>query len=290
MEHIASSVLALVIGHVIGIGIGLTGIGGGALIQPALIHLLGVPPVYAVGTGLLYAFVTKIFGTVAHFRLGTVDRRIGSYVLIGSVPGVLLSSRTINVLVRQSNPIRVNAFVQIGMGIVLLVTCVALMVERHFANRSGPQSSRRQQNLQRTDDGYPHSASGRAMGDSTFSGKRKLLGIVSGLIIGALVGATSIGGGVLIIPVLMFFFEAKPDQAVGTSIMISVVLAIFGGAVYLVEGHLVFRTALMMCIGSPLGVIMGSHWAVKLPDHVLRTVIIVVVAVSGISLFFGLPH
>ena len=290
MEHLANLVLALVVGHVIGIGIGLTGIGGGALVQPALIHLLGVSPVYAVGTGLLYAFVTRIFGTAAHLRLGTVHKRIGGYVLIGSVPGVLLSARTINVLVEQYNPTRVNTFVQIGMGIVLLVTCVALLVERHFANRSGLQSSSHQRDLQRTDGGYSHSASGRVTGDSTFSGRRKALGIVFGFVIGALVGATSIGGGVLIIPVLMLFFEAKPDQAVGTSIMISVVLAILGGAVYLVEGHIVFRMALMMCIGSPLGVIMGSHWAVKLPDHVLRTVIIVVVAVSGISLFFGLPH
>jgi len=283
MEHIASSVLALVVGHIIGIAIGLTGIGGGALVQPALIHLLGVPPVYAVGTGLLYAFVTRIFGTAAHFRLGTVHKRIGGWVLIGSVPGVLWSSRTINVLVEHYNPTRVHTFVQIAMGIVLLVTCVALLVERHFANRSGLQSSRRQQNVQ-------PSASGRVMGDSTFSGKRKVLGIVMGFVIGVLVGATSIGGGVLIIPVLMLFFDAKPDHAVGTSIMISLVLAVLGGAVYLVEGHIVFRTALMMCIGSPLGVIMGSRWAVKLPDHVLRTVIFVVVAGSGISLFFGLPR
>jgi len=293
MENMANLVLALVLGHVIGIAIGLTGIGGGALVQPALIHLLGVSPVYAVGTGLLYAFVTRIFGTAAHFRLGTVQKRIGGYVLIGGVPGVLLSSRAINVLVEQYNPTRVNTFVQIAMGIVLLVTCVALVVERYLANRSSlqePEGLSQNGGRRTKGEGSPQRGeSGRVTGDP-LSGKRRVLAIVFGFVIGGLVGATSIGGGVLIIPVLMLFFEAKPDQAVGTSIMISLVLAILGGAVYLVEGHIVFRMALMMCIGSPLGVIMGSHWAVKLPDHVLRAVIIVVVAVSGISLFFGLPH
>ena len=65
----------ILVGGVIGVAIGVTGIGGGALIQPALVYILGLTPVEAVGTGLLYATITKIGGVFGHVKQNTIRVR-----------------------------------------------------------------------------------------------------------------------------------------------------------------------------------------------------------------------
>jgi len=274
--EILSLVPDILVGFLIGIAIGMTGIGGGALIQPALIHILGVAPVPAVGTGLLYAMLAKTWGTLSHYRLKTIRVRRAVYFLVGSVPSVLVASSVVNYLFQSYDTSSVNANIQIVMAIALLVSASVLIVKVVPGNGKSEDV-----------------AGGRTYleGDRTpLPPRKKTIAIAAGVIIGGLIGATSIGGGVLIIPALMLFLDANPSQAVGTSIAISVVLSALGGIVYLLNGNIVLLTMALMALGAFPGVLIGSRLAVRLPDTVLKVIVIVMVAGSGISLLFGIGH
>src|SRR5947209_2033625 len=81
---------AAVVGVIVGLLVGLTGMGGGPLMTRLLILVLGVRPLTAVGTGLVYSVITKAVGTAVHSQQGTVDRNIAFRLAYGSVPGALL--------------------------------------------------------------------------------------------------------------------------------------------------------------------------------------------------------
>lgn len=274
--EIVNLVPDVLVGFLIGIAIGMTGIGGGALIQPALIHILGIAPVPAVGTGLLYAMLAKIWGTWSHYRLKTIRVRRAFYFLVGSVPSVLVASSIVNYFFQSFDSPRLNANIQIIMAISLLISATVLLVRTLPSNGKSEDVGMARTYLE---------------GDrSPLPQRKKVIAIVAGVTIGALIGATSIGGGVLIIPVLMLFLDANPSQAVGTSIAISVVLSALGSIAYLLNGNIVVLTVALMALGAFPGVLIGSRLAVKLPESVLKIIVIVMVAGSGISLLFGIGH
>src|SRR5262245_62333169 len=90
--------LLLSLGLFVGTLVGLTGVGGGALLTPLLILVVGVRPVIAVGTDLAFAAVTKIVGAWQHTRHGTSDKRLVLYLEVGSVPGAIFGARLVCVL------------------------------------------------------------------------------------------------------------------------------------------------------------------------------------------------
>jgi uncharacterized protein len=255
-------VLSLVTGLFIGFAIGMTGIGGGVLIQPALIQVLGIEPVLAVGTGLVYAVLTKAWATVSHLRLGTVRKRRVLYFLLGSVPGVVFASRLVNVLLKQNDPAAVNSALQSVMGAVLLFTALAMAF-------SGGNRERVCQ----------------PAGTGPFPAGKKVMAAGLGFVIGVLIGGTSIGGGVLIIPVLLTFLDCDARQAVGTSIAVSVFLSLIGGAVYAFYGNFVLQTSLLMALGSLPGVHFGARLSTRMNEKTLRIIVMALVAFSGVSLF-----
>jgi uncharacterized protein len=254
--------LTVGVGFSLGFAIGMTGVGGGALIQPALIHILNISPVDAVGTGLVYAVITKIGGTLSHLKLKTVSKSRAGYLLLGSVPGVLAASQSINYFTQTFDETQVDATLQIFMGIVLLFTAGILILQLIFSRGTAQQAP------------------------EALSRRDKLIGVGAGFLIGVLIGATSIGGGVLIIPVLMLFLNSDAKGAVGTSIAVSCLLSLLGGAVYLLHGNIVLATVAFMAIGALVGVFLGSRLTVKISDRWLRIIIIFIVIFSGISLFF----
>jgi uncharacterized membrane protein YfcA len=262
-------VLHVVLGFVIGAFIGMTGIGGGVLVQPALIHLLGVAPVPAVGTGLAFAFLVKAGGVLSHIRLKTTCTRRAGLFLAGGVPGLLVSSVTINRLIRTLDSARVNEAVNVGIGSVIGLAAIVLALEAFMARGKADESL------------VPPATADR------FQSRRPVLGIVAGAVTGALVGATSIAGGILTLPALILLLGAHPKQAVGTSILISLILAAIGGSVYFAGGNLLPRTALLMFVGGLPGVVFGSRITVRISVSYLRLILIIMVTLCSASFFTG---
>lgn len=264
--------IRIIIGLFIGTIIGMTGIGGGALAQPALIHVIGIAPVPAVGTGLLYAMVTKVVGTVSHFRLKTIRVRLAFYFLVGSIPCIWLTSHLINQIFRDFDSSMVNASVQFAIAISLMATAVVLIVRMLFSSDKQTGTGVERTYLEGNRSPLPF--------------RRKVTAALAGAIIGIIMGATSVGGGAFIVPALIILLNISASQAAGTSIAISVVLAALGGTVYLMNENVQLLTVVLMSIGSLPGVLLGSRLSVKIPDKILRNIVILMVAGSGLSLLF----
>ncbi len=259
----------ILLGIVIGMAIGMTGVGGGALVQPALIHIVGLSPVLSVGSGLAFALITKMSGLLAHLKLKTINSSLTFYCAIGSIPGVLLSSKVIAYLINNFDEKSINTHLQLVMAYVLLITAGVTILQMIYRKEKLQQN--RTPNNKKT----------------VLNFQRKFNCIGSGFLIGILIGGTSLGGGVLIIFYLMVFLNAPTLESIGTSIAISLIVSSFGAVVYIYGGFVDFQTTIFLSIGSIPGVYVGSIIAVKIPEKILKIILICIIIVSGISLFFG---
>src|SRR5271163_3723990 len=131
MPVIAAKIL---VGFVVGVLIGLTGVGGGVLLLPVLIYGLGYPPIVAVGSDAVFNFFTKIPAGLLHLSKGTVRRKVVIALAIGSVPG---STCGVAVLthIRRLHGNGVNDFIKVAIGILLIVIPLLLLLQRRIEER-----------------------------------------------------------------------------------------------------------------------------------------------------------
>jgi hypothetical protein len=257
----------LLIGLTLGFLIGMTGIGAGILIVPALIFVSRIEPAMAIGTALLFALLTKLFGAFEHWKLGSVDKETSLYFILGSIPMVLGVSFLVNILKKIIPEDDFNLYIKIIITSMLFVVCVYLIWDSFKKN-------------QRTN----------FRSDDPLTRIQKAKGAALGGVVGAIVGATSIGGGVFMIPILTGVFNLSAQRVVGSSIIISVILSLVGSGVYLIYGNVNIPVAILMVIGSLPGVRVGSRVSHKIPEIVLRRVITGLAVFSFISMLVGIEH
>lgn len=258
------------IGLLIGALIGLTGAGGGSLMTPIMILVLGVKPLIAVGTDLAYGAVTRIVGGAAHFRQGSVHRRTALLLATGSVPatilGVALTSR-----IDRANPDFVNVFLLRSIAWALIVVAIVLFLKPlilRFGERRAPNPG----------------GEWRDRLEERGSRKRWLLPAV-GAAIGFLVGLTSVGAGSLVIVVLLLLYPRwQSKDLVGTDVFHAAILTSAASAAQLFAGHINVPMALWLLVGSVPGVIIGSRLTIGFPDQLFRMTIASVLLVSGAKL------
>jgi uncharacterized membrane protein YfcA len=262
--------IRLVIGLIIGVVIGMTGVGGGVLVMPALTAILGLPASLAVGTASLYAFLTKAYAVFEHHRLKTIQWGVSLLFLGGAIPGAVVASLVVLRLANQSNAAAVQAFQGTLKNIIAwaMVMAAAMLIYNLFV--AGKKKS----------GDNPTSQGG-------LSGSKKIIGLLCGLVVGILIGATSVGGGVLVIPLLVMFFSLNARQTVGSSILIAVVLTLITSLLYSKGGNLDYVTAICMWLGSLGGVFVGSRLAVKVPNRALHATVVVVICVATALMFIG---
>jgi len=235
-------------GFLVGALVGLTGMGGGSVMTPVLILLFGVHPVAAVGTDLLFAAVTKATGTRVHAYRGNVDWRIVAFLAAGSIPGVLA---TLAVMARVPVHSHILAHtVTVAIGVVLLIAAAGLLferrVERLTASLLGDQRS------------------------ITPAGTRRLTAGL-GLLLGIVVTLTSIGAGAAGIVVLRQLYPGMlAARLVGSDLAHAVPLTLLAGSGHWLVGDIQWRLLLSLLIGSLPGVIIASRFAHRIPDHILR--------------------
>ena len=261
MELLEFQPLIALGGLVIGILIGMTGIGGGALMTPFLI-LMGVQPVVAVGTDLVQMTVTKLFGGWQHHRQGTVDYRLVLFLALGSVPGALAGVGLL-VFLRDIEGVSIDALVTRVLGAMLILVALVLLLRARFV------------------------ASGRwqvGNGNARLSARRKLLLPLLGGAIGLLVGVSSVGGGTLFIVALTLLFHMKMAKVVGTDVVHAAVLSAAAGVAHIGAGNIDFGLAGNVLIGSIPGVLFGSRMAIHLPDNRLGMAVATVLLLVGVWL------
>ncbi len=262
---ITEIVLRLMLGTVIGFCIGLTGVGGGVLVLPALTLILRIDPITAVGTTTLYAFLTKITATIHHCKLKTIDWSISTRFLIGAVPANIITAIWVS---SQGEDLH---FKRVLMRFIVGVVFFSVfMMVFNMITRARPKVVEKEREL------AEHIQEKKVV--------RIELCILLGAICGGLIGATSIGGGVLIVPLLIILFDLATSRTVGTAIFIAFILTMITALIYGTRGAQDYTTAIIMAVGSLSGVYYGSKLSVKMPELFLRAIVVVLVLVAAIMM------
>jgi uncharacterized protein len=250
--------LVTLAGAFVGFVVGLTGMGGGALMTPILVLLFGVEPLTAVSSDIVASMIMKPIGGGVHWKRGTVNRGLVKWLVMGSVPsaflGVLLLRKLGSGAGLQSN-------VKLALGVALLIVSVGLILRPLLAARKKP-------------------------GESLLPLVVKPLPtLLIGILGGVVVGLTSVGSGsLMIILLLMLYPRLKLSELVGTDLVQAVPLVTSAALGHLLFGDFKMSLTASILIGSVPGVFFGARFSSRAPDTVIRPSLIVVLVVSGLKL------
>jgi uncharacterized protein len=240
-------------GFAVGAIVGLTGVGGGSLMTPLLVLMFGIHPATAVGTDLLHAAITKAGGTYVHAKHGRVEWRITFLLAAGSLPAAVL---TLFGLHHFTHEIGGSKIITTTLGVALLLTAAALALRTYLLRLSKAQS--------------PH------------AGRHPAYTILTGAVLGVLVSVSSVGAGALGITALFFLYpQLKASRIVGSDLAHAVPLTLVAGLGHWLFGSVDMTLLLSLLVGSLPGIYLGSHFAGRVPETMLRFLL------AGILLLVG---
>ena len=255
----ADILLMLSAGLITGFLIGLTGMGGGALMTPFLLAVMKFDPVLAVGTDLAFAAITKMMGGVGHHKESKISFKPVLWMATGSIPASILGSQFI--LRQTDNSYLIEEFLPDLLGWTL-VTVSIIIIARTF-RFLGPKKE------------Y----------EVRFPSPWALIGI--GAIGGILVGMTSIGGGTVIMALLLLFFAMPLNYMVGLDVMHGALLAIISAFSYIFAGQTDWSSVGLLLIGSLPGVWLGARTVHRINLLLVRGILGLLVLGAGIQLLLG---
>jgi uncharacterized membrane protein YfcA len=267
--------------------VGLTGMGGGALLTPMLMLVFGVPPLAAVSSDLVVSAITKPVGALVHLRRGTVNLRLAGWLSIGSVPAAFAGG-LIGWWLGPGNT--VQAVTSHTTGVVLVIAAGGIAFRMFGTLTSGAQranvggsgaESQRASAL-----GAPSRAGLEVQGQAARPlVVRKVPTVLIGILVGLAVGITSTGSGTLVIAALTAVYPAlPPNRLVGTDLTQAVPMVLSAALAHIIAGNVVMSVTAPLLVGGIPGVIIGSLLASVAPSGALRPALSLVILASGLSL------
>jgi uncharacterized protein len=252
----------LVAGFVVGVVVGLTGMGGGALMTPALLFL-GVGEAATVVTAdLTAAAVYKTGGAIVHQREGSPNLQLAKWLMIGSIPMALAGPYAIAWVTSDKDQLNYVLTLCIGFALLLAALTYAL---RLYVNLLRVRSGTHEEN------------------DNP--AVRVLPTLLVGMLGGLLVGITSVGSGsVIMIALLMLYPGLSAVKLVGTDLVQAVPLVLAAAISNIVLHGIDWGVLVPLLIGSVPGTLLGARIAPKVPQSIIRRGIVVVLTMSGVAL------
>ena len=247
-------------GLLIGALVGLTGMGGGALMTPLLILLFGFKPTLAVGTDILHGAVFKSFGAARHRRLGTVHAHLALWMFLGSAPMSLVGIQVGSYLENQYGSGLNDVLAQL-IGGALVLGALGL-VAKTFIKRG----------VVATDDPF------------LLARRDRIIAVALGASGGFVVGLTSVGSGTFFGLVMMVAFPLTAAKIVGTDIWHAAALLWVAGISSLIHGNVDLHAMAWLLLGSIPGVLITSRMTLNIPERTLRLALATTLAVSGVKL------
>ena len=244
-------------GLLVGFTVGLTGMGGGALMTPIMVLFFKVSPLAAVSSDLVVSLIMKPVGGGVHLKRGTVRKDIALWLCVGSVPSAFAGVLILNALGSHN----VDDLLKRALGLALLASAGSILLRRMIDKRRAEGYEPRPAVLNRP------------------------VTIAVGVVGGLVVGLTSVGSGSLIIVMLLFLYPGlKSNELVGTDLVQAIPLV--GAAAF---GHMLFgdvRLALTasLLLGALPGVYIGARLSAHAPDKVVRPALFAVLLTSGLKL------
>jgi hypothetical protein len=266
MEFLHSGAWPIIVfgGFAVGFLVGLTGVGAGSLMTPFLISGIGVPPVLAVGTDLLFASITKASAAWRHHALGNVNWPIVRWLATGSLPGAAVVLAWIYLAAPD---------VHVLAGIIRNVLAFALVVSALCVAA------------------YPLLKRLAAFEPNELATVRPGPTLLLGLVLGVLVALTSVGAGAIGVVALTVLYHAlSARRLVGTDIVHAIPLTFLAGASHFGMGNVDLTLLGFLLLGSVPGIALGSRITGLVPDWVLRVALALVLFWAAYSLLNPLRH
>lgn len=249
--------LAIAIGFGVGVIVGLTGVGGGSLMTPLMMGVFGLPPAVAIGTDLWFAGLTKVSGSIAHWRHKHIDNAILWQLLAGSIPAALA---TIGLMHATGVTKAWSSTLTLVLGIALLLTAlvvffrptwqaVGLRLERWIpASRKAPWT------------------------------------VASGVLLGVLVSLSSIGAGAIgATLILLLHPRLDARKLVGTDIAHAVPLTLVAGVGHATLGHVDWGLLAILLVGSLPGIWIGAQLTRRMPERLVRGLLCMALLGAGLK-------
>lgn len=246
-------------GLLVGFTVGLTGMGGGALMTPMLVLLFRVNPLAAVSSDIVASVVMKPIGGGVHLRRGTVHTGIVRWLMVGSIPSAFAGVLLLDLL--GDGP-ALDSKLEAMLGVALLVAASGMTLKLVF------QSGR-------------HTAT-EPPAEVTV---RVLPTVAVGVAGGLIVGLTSVGSGSLMIVLLLALYPRLQTAAlVGTDLVQAVPLVASAALGHLLFGDFQMGLTASLLVGCVPGVYVGARLSSRAPDHAIRPVLVAVLVASALKL------
>mgnify|MGYP001619754119 CR=1 FL=1 len=255
-------------GAMTGLLVGLTGVGGGALMTPLLLLVFGVAPLAAVGTDLWFAAITKLFASRVHHGHGLIDWQVVKRLWLGS-----LTASVLTLIWMKLHPVDDTAVALLKTAIAgaVMLTALGILLQKHLHALG--------RRLRTTDGAH-------------FKAVQAPLTVLAGAVLGVLVTLTSVGAGALGAVFLAYLYPLRltPPRLIATDIMHAIPLAMFAGLGHLMIGNVNFGLLGNLLLGSIPAVIIGAMLSARLPHTLLRGALSVVLLLIGVKLFYSVMH
>lgn len=254
------SIAIILFGLGIGILVGMTGMGGGALMTPLLILIFGVSPTTAIGTDILYAAITKTVGAQRHYKLGTVNLGLVFWLAVGSVPSAIIGVQVVSILQDQLGEAKLDSLVYAVLGGTLLMVGIitlgrALILAKTINERD----------------------------DFKIELRHKVAAVTIGVTTGFVIGVTSAGSGTVIAVLLIAVYRLTPKHVVGTDVFHAAIILWAAGIAHFGHGNVDLGLVGNILLGSIPGIIIGAALTEKVPQDKLRVALGVVLIASGVA-------
>ena len=259
-------------GLLVGLVVGLTGMGGGALMTPILVFFFGVAPLAAVSSDVVASFFMKPIGGLVHLRRGTVHLGLVKWLCVGSVPGAFAGVLLLKLLGRGAD---LQASLLTALGVVLLLAALAMAAKAYLKLRERERRRARGQEEREQ--------------ELSSVAPRRLATVLVGCAGGLVVGMTSVGAGSLMIVCLLLLYPSiRVGQLVGTDLVQAVPLVASASLGHLLFGDFALGLTGSILVGAIPGVWIGARVSSRSPGSLVRRALAVVMLASGAKLL-GAP-
>jgi len=246
----------------VGTSIGLTGIGGGSMMAPLLILVFHIPAAQAIQLDFLYLTPTKLAGAWQHLRYKTVDPGLTTFLAIGALPGTALGSLYVSRAV-AANP-AMNLTLRHVIGVLILMSAGLILVQlaRMWRLKRGDHAPIRVK----------------------LETSQRILMVFVGLAVGVFVGATSIGAGSILLPLLVLILRMRMRELVSTDVVLGAGMAVVGASVHSLGQTIPWSLVAALLLGSVPGALLGGKLIGIVSTRLVRGFVAGALFVAGLVL------
>ena len=245
-----------------GVAVGVAGMGGGALMTPALVLLFNVDPRVAIASDLVNSLAMKPVGGAVHAFHGSVNWALVRLLVVGGAPAAFVGAWFLNQLGDSKAD---QAHLKTVLGCALVVACASMVTRTALTARLRHR--------------------GRLSDNATPYRLKPVPTVLVGVLGGFMVGMTSVGSGSLIIVLLMLLYpRLSANVQVGTNLVQAVPLVAAATLGQVLFGHVNFDVAGSLILGSIPGAFLGARVSSRAPESVIRPALVALLVSSGLAL------